>query len=121
MAVLNIMTPGYELGGTATQYVPNPWGTPDSPACDVWVLCTMTAFQINDTAALAGYGIIEYEYVDSNGQVQQVQIADPSNLSNVIPEYLFQSYFIQNMISVTLAIITYNTGASGTVTLFQWG
>jgi hypothetical protein len=27
---------------------------------------------------MAGYGIIEYEYVDNNGQVQQVQIADPA-------------------------------------------
>lgn len=121
MAVLNIMTPGYELGGNATQYVPNPWGTPGAPACDVWVLCTMTALQVNDTPSLAGYGIIEYEYVDSNGQAQQRQIADPSNLSNVIPEYLFQSYFIPNILSVTLAMITYDTSASGTVTLFQWG
>jgi hypothetical protein len=99
-----------------TQFVGNPWGT-----SDVWVLCSMSAFQTNDTPALAGYGIIEYEYLDSNGKVQQVQIADPSNLNDVIPEYLLQSYYITNMVSVTLAMITYNTGASGTVTLLQWG
>lgn len=116
MAVLNIMTPGYFVGGMGTQYVTNPWGN-----SDVWVLCSMSAFQVNDTGALAGYGIIEYEYLDSHGHMQTVQIADPSNLNDVIPEYLLQSYYITNMVSVTLAMITYNTGASGTVTLFQWG
>lgn len=117
MAVLNIMTPGYVIGGTGTQFVPYPWGT----SGDVWVLCSMSAIQMNDTPALAGYGIIEYEHLDSKGHRQQVQIADPSNLSNVFPEDLLQSYFIPNMVSVTLAMITYNSGASGTVTLFQWG
>ena len=116
MAVLNIMTPGYFVGGMGTQYVTNPWDN-----SDVWVLCSMSAFQVNDTGALAGYGIIEYEYLDSHGHTQTVQIADPSNLNDVIPEYLLQSYYITNMVSVTLAMITYNTGASGTVTLFQWG
>ncbi len=37
---------------------------------DVWELCTTTALQVNDTGALAGYGSIRYEYVDSNGYVQ---------------------------------------------------
>jgi len=91
MAVLDIMTPGYIVGGMSTQNVPNPWATRDSPATDVWVLCTMTALQVNDTGALAGYGIIEYEHIDSDGQMKRVQIADPSNLSDVIPEYLYQS------------------------------
>lgn len=117
MAVLNIMTPGYVIGGMFTQFVSNPWGT----SGDVWVLCSMSAIQINDTGALAGYGIIEYEYLDSHGHMQTVQIADPSNLSEVFPEDLLQSYFIPNMVSVTLAMITYNTGVAGTVTLFQWG
>jgi hypothetical protein len=111
VAVLNVMTPGYVIGGT--QFVPNPWGSGD-----VWILCSVSALQVNDTGTLAGYGIIEYEYLDSKGHTQQVQIADPSNLSEVFPEDLLQSYFISNMVSVTLAMITYNTG---TVTLFQWG
>ena len=62
MAILNIFSPGWLNGDTATQYVPNPWGT-----SDVWVQCTVPALQVNDSVCLGGFGIIEVVSLDGQG------------------------------------------------------
>lgn len=121
MAVLNIFSPGWLTGGTSTQFVANPWGTAGAPATDVWVQCTVNAFQIDDTPSLAGFGIIEIEFLDGQGQFQRTTFGDVGNLSNVIPENLPPRLFVPQMLSVTFAMITYDTGAAGTATLFEWG
>jgi hypothetical protein len=122
MAVINIYTPGWFSGGTSTQFVANPWGSPTAPACDVWVLCTLNGLaSFNVTELLAVYGIIEFEYLDAQGNTQQTTFGDVNNLSNVGSAQLPTSFFVSQMLSVTLAILTYNVDATGTVTLFQWG
>ena len=121
MAILNIFSPGWVVGGSTTQHVANPWATKAKPTTDVWVQCTMGAIQINDTISLAGFGIIEIEFLDGNGHFQRKTFGDVGNLDNVIPEDLPPRLFVSNMLSVTLALVTYDTGASGTVTLFEWG
>ena len=124
MTVLNIFSPGWldALPGTqTTQFVPNPWGTAEAPATDVWVQCTMSALNVYDTPSLAGFGIIEFENLDSEGHVQQTQFGDPNNLANIEVESLPERLFIPQMLSVTLAFISAGIGAAGTVTLFEWG
>jgi hypothetical protein len=121
MAVLNMFSPGGLTGGSQTQFIQNPWGTPAAPATDVWIQCTMTAVQINDTPSLAGLGIIEIEFLDAQGQMQQTTFGDVNNLNNVIPENLPARLFVSQLVSVTVALILYDTGALGSVTLFQWG
>jgi hypothetical protein len=116
MAVLNIFSPGWFENTQSTQLVQNPWGT-----SDVWVQCTVSAFQINDTPSLVGFGIIEIEFLDNNGNPQSTTFGDLNNLNNVIPEDLPSRLFQPRMVSVTLALIGYNTGSAGTVTLFEWG
>ena len=83
MAILNIFSPGWVNGDTATQFVPNPWGTPDAPAGDVWVQCTVAALQVNDTISLGGFGIIEIAFLDGNGHPQTTTFGDTNDLSNV--------------------------------------
>ena len=124
MTVLNIFSPGWVNAGPGTQttqFVPNPWGTAGAPATDVWVQCTMSAIQVNDTPSLAGFGIIEFESLDAQGHVQRTQFGDPNNLNNIIPENLPERLFIPQMLSVTLAFISADIGGAGTVTLFEWG
>src|SRR5262245_19393908 len=113
MTVLNIFSPGWinaAPGTQTTQFVANPWGP---QARDVWVQCTMSAFQVNDTPSLAGFGIIEFESRDGQGHVQRTQFGDPNDLSNVVPEALPERLFIPKMVSVTLAFISYDVGGAG--------
>jgi hypothetical protein len=121
VAILNIFSPGWLTGGTSTQFVANPWASPGNPAQDIWVQCTSSSLQINDTPSLAGFGIIEFDFLDGEGRRRTTSFGDPGNLHNVIPENLPERMFIAQMLSVTLAMITYDTGSAGTVTLFQWG
>ena len=121
MAILNIFSPGWVNGDTATQFVPNPWGTPDAPAGDVWVQCTVPALQVNDTISLGGFGIIEIAFLDGNGHPQTTTFGDTNDLSNVVPEDLPPRLFVPRMLSVTLAHIVADLRSTGSVTLFQWG
>jgi hypothetical protein len=121
MAILNIFSPGWVNGNSATQFVPNPWGTPGAPAGDVWVQCTVPAMQVNDAPSLGGFGIIEIAFLDGNGNPQTTTFGDVNNLNNVVPEDLVPRLFVPQMLSVTLAHIVADLRSSGTVTLFQWG
>ncbi|MDB5481101.1 MAG: hypothetical protein JWO83_2154 [Caulobacteraceae bacterium] len=121
MAILNIFSPGWVNGGMATQFVPNPWGTPDAPAGDVWVQCTVPAMQVNQAPSLGGFGIIEIAFLDGNGNPQTTTFGDVGNLDNVVPEDLPPRLFVPQMLSVTLAHIVADLRSTGTVTLFQWG
>jgi len=129
MAILNIFSPGWVNGfspgwvngNSATQFVPNPWGTPGAPAGDVWVQCTVPAMQVNDAPSLGGFGIIEIAFLDGNGNFQTSTFGDINNLDNVVPEDLVPRLFVPRMLSVTLAHIVADLRSSGTVTLFQWG
>jgi hypothetical protein len=124
MAVLSIFSPGWVTAASGTlftQFVPNPFGTPNSPATDVWVQCTTSAFQVIDTPSLAGFAIIEFESLDSQGQVQRTTFGDVNNLANISPQDLPARLFVPQLLSVTLAVINASAGLAGTVTLFQWG
>ena len=82
----------------------------------------LTAFQVKFSLGnLAGYGIIEYEYVDSSGRVQTTSLGDVNNLSTVIPESLPTSLFVRQLVSVTFAMISSNTVVAAVATFFQWG
>ncbi len=121
MAILNIFSPGWVNGGTATQFITNPWAAPGRPAQDVWVQCTVPALQVNSDFCLGGFGIIEIEFLDDQGQFQRQTFGDVGNLDNVVPEDLVPRLFIPRMLSVTCAHIVADLRSSGTVTLFQWG
>jgi hypothetical protein len=121
MAILNIFSPGWVNGGTATQFVPNPWGTPHAPANDIWVQCTISALQVNTDFCLGGFGIIEIVVQDENGNPKTTTFGDVGNLNNVVPENLPERLFVPRMLSVTLAHIVADLRSAGTVTLFQWG
>jgi hypothetical protein len=123
MSVLNIFSPGWFSGGTSvTQFVANPWGTAAAPATDVWVQCTMSAFEDSGSdVSLLGWGIIEVESLDANGQLHRQQFGNPSDLANVYFMNLPQRLFVPRMLTVTLAFIAYGMSGAPTVTLFQWG
>jgi hypothetical protein len=122
MGVLAIYSPGIlSSGGSTTQYVPNPWATPSSPASTVWVQCAINGLEIWDTAALIAFGIIEYESVDDHGHVHRTTFGDVGDLSDIYPDQLPSRLAIVNMLSVTLAFLAYNYSGTGEVTLFQWG
>ena len=116
MAILNIFSPGWVNGDTATQFVPNPWGT-----SDVWVQCTVPAMQVNDAPSLGGFGIVEVVSLYSQGNPSVQTFGDPGNLDSIVPENLPPRLFVPKMLSVTLAHIVADLRSSGTVTLFQWG
>ncbi len=116
MAILNIFSPGWVNGDTATQFVPNPWGT-----SDVWVQCTVPAMQVNDAPSLGGFGIVEVVSLDDQGNPSVQTFGDPNNLDSIVPENLPPRLFVPKMLSVTLAHIVASLRSSGTVTLFQWG
>ena len=116
MAILNIFSPGWLNGDTATQFLPNPWGT-----SDVWVQCTVPALQVNQSLCLGGFGIIEVVSLDGQGNPQVQQFGNPGDLNSVVPENLVPRLYVPRMLSVTLAHIVADLRSSGTVTLFQWG
>ena len=121
MTVLNIYSPPHiTTGGTVTQFIANPWGSVDSPASDVWIQCTMSAIEGGD-GWLIGFGIIELEFLDDNGQVQRTSFGDISNLGNVAFLNLPQRNFVRRMLSVTIAGLVNGGRARGMTTLFLWG
>ena len=121
MAVIAIYSPGELSTGTSntTQYVANPFASPGNPASTVWIECDVQPVNIWDTAAFVLWGIIEYEYMDSNGNIQQASFGDVNNLSN--SSYLPTRMGVVNMVSVTLAFITVNVAGQCRVVLSQWG
>ena len=122
MTVLNIYSPPHiTTGGTVTQFIPNPWGSADNPAADVWIQCTMSAIQGGGDLWLMGFGIIELDFLDDNGRVQRTTFGDVSNLGNVSPLNLPQRKFVRRMLSVTIAGLVGSGRARGMTTLFQWG
>lgn len=122
MTVLNIYSPPHiTTGGTVTQFIANPWGSADDPASDVWIQCTMSAIQGGGDLWLMGFGIIELDFLDDNGQFQRTTFGDVSNLGNVAPLDLPQRKFVRRMLSVTIAGLVGSGRARGMTTLFQWG
>jgi hypothetical protein len=122
MTVLNIYSPGYPLSVNATLFVANPWATSDNPAADTWIQCT-TNLSSTDSGEgfLSAVGIIEYEYINGNGQVQQVTFGDISDLADVNIFDLPAILFVRQLLSVTTAYIEDGGGIGPCLTLFQWG
>jgi hypothetical protein len=132
MTVLGIYSPGM-ISNTSgwgleavTQFVPNPWSSRANPAADVWIQCTpawmeISPGDIND----AGIGILEIEFIDGNGQVQQTAFGDTNDVTNNlsvageggIPTRLY----VPSLLSVTVLLLGYNASVFGTVSLFLWG
>jgi len=121
MSVQNIFSPSEVVTGhNATQFVPNPWATKNKPATDVWVQTAINGLVVLDTAAMAVFGIIEFEALDDHGHLQRKQFGNPSSLSHVPSGSLPTRLFIPRMISVTLAALALNVGVVGEVTFFEW-
>jgi hypothetical protein len=122
MAVIEIYSPYYPLNDNATLFVPNPWATTDNPASDMWIQCTTNcATTFSGDGFLSVVGIIEYEYIDGNGQVQQVTFGDASDLNDVNIFALPARLFVSQLLSVTTAYICYDGTIAPCLTLFQWG
>ena len=122
MQIIAVFSPDWLVGsGQGTQFVPNPWGTPDAPASPVWIECTVPVIEVFDNPFLTMFGIIEIEYLDDNGQVQQQTFGDITNLDNVMPGDLPPRWYCPQLLSVTFAAVTYNASESATATLFLWG
>ena len=122
MSVISIFSPGWFEGGQlGTQFVANPFGTQDAPASDVWVQCEVAWSQEFDTPASASFGIIEIEFLDGQGQFQRTTFGDVTNLGSVHPGDLPPRLFVGQLLSVTLAMLPFNTVMAGTVSMFQWG
>jgi hypothetical protein len=122
LSVQAIFSPGWFEGGQlGTQFVPNPWGTQSAPASPVWIQCTMPWSEVFDTASMAAFGIIELDFLDDNGNFQQTQFGDITNLSSVEPGNLPPRLFVPQFLSATFALLNLNVIAAGTVTLFLWG
>ena len=120
MSVISIYSPGELSGGSnTTQYVANPFASQGSPATDVWIECDLQMVNIWDTASFVLFGIIEYEYIDSSGNIQEASLGDVNNLGNI--SYLPTRLFVSSLLSVTLAYITTNVSAQCRVVLYQWG
>jgi hypothetical protein len=122
MAVQSIFSPDWFEGGQlGTQFVANPWGTPDAPASPVWIQCTVPWSQVFDTVSSAAFGLIEVDFLDDNGAFQQTQFGDITNLSSVSPGDLPPRLFVPQFLSATFALLNVNAIAAGTVTFFLWG
>jgi hypothetical protein len=122
MAILNIYSPGYPINPNSTLYVANPWATPGNPATDVWLQCTTNCVSTDSgDGFLSVVGIIEYEYIDGNGNIQQVTFGDVTDLNNVDIFGLPPRLFVGQLVSVTTAYIGYQGGVAPCLTIFQWG
>jgi hypothetical protein len=121
MPVLNIFSPAVVVGGhNTTQFVPNPWATKNKPATDAWVQTAINGLNIWDTAALAVFGIIEFESLDDHGHTQTKKFGNPHDLNHVLSDAIPTRLFIPRMVSVTLACLALNVGMVGEVTIFEW-
>jgi hypothetical protein len=125
LSVLNLYANGFFTtgsAGSATQYFPNPLG---KGANNVWIQLTTGSTNIwgvdGDENTYVGFGIIEIEYLDSSGQVQQSKFGDITNLSDVDWQNLPTIYYQENMLSVTVAADSYNYDQICNTTLIEWG
>ena len=103
------MTGGGSGGKWATQFVANPWGI-----WDVWIQCT-TKYVAGD--GQSDFGIAEIEFFDATGRIQRTTYAGSGSVYGALVARLF----VQRLVSVTVAVNTYDAAISGTTTLFQWG
>jgi hypothetical protein len=110
MGVLNIYSPNSMVGSEfTTQYIQNPWGTPNIPASDVCFQRWISQFEINSPPSIAGFGIIEFEFIGDQG-IQQTTFGDVTDLSDVQWWNLPTRMFVPQMLSVTLAFLPYGSG-----------
>jgi hypothetical protein len=122
MAVIAIYSPGYPLNDNTTLFVPNPWATADNPASDMWIQCTANCASTDSgDGFLSVVGVIEYEYLDGSGQVQQVTFGDASDLNDVNIFALPPRLFVSQLLSVTTAYICDDGAIAPCLTLFLWG
>jgi len=115
---------GWGINAT-TQFVPNPWGTPDNPSSNVWIQCTPAFADFFGEETDIGIGILEIDFVDNNGQVQRTQYGDTNDINNNLSttgEFnLPNRLFVNNFLSMTIILVGYNAWVEGSVTLFLWG
>jgi len=132
MPIVAVYSPGElnNAGGwgitAITQYVPNPWGTPQNPSSNVWIQCTPAFADFGGgNATDVGIGILEIYSVDNNGQVQHTQFGDTNDIQNNLStsgEFgLPNRLFVSNFLSMTILLAGYNASVEGSVTLFLWG
>lgn len=124
---LNILGPGYP--SAVTQWVGNPFATEEHPASDVWIQCTpawIVGYGLSDGAtSVSGIGILEIEYLDAGGHIQQQafgDVNDPTGNASLaglasMPTRYYQSGFL----SATILLLSENSAAYGTTTFFLWG
>jgi hypothetical protein len=124
LSVINLHYNTFEVIGSigsATQYIPNPWGTEKTPSTDVWIQLTTASTTVWNTAGIAGFGIMEIEYIDDSGDVQAMTFGDITNLANVDFFNTPVIYYRPNMLSVTVAAASYNIDLICATTLMEWG
>jgi hypothetical protein len=133
MAVLEIYSPRFfSLYQNSTVYVANPWATKDKPASDIWIQCTINCLStVSEQGFSGGIGIIEYEHVDEQGQIQRETFGGTTDLDQVSIFQLPPRLFVRRLVSVTVANIASQGGfqANGgigalftsNITLFLWG
>jgi hypothetical protein len=122
LTIQAIYSPGWFYGGQdGTQFVANPWATAEKPDSAVWIQCSMPWTQTWNTAAMAVWGILQVDFLDDAGNVQQTTFGDPSNLGNVYPSDLPPRLFVPRFLSATFALINTNVVSCGTVTFYLWG
>jgi hypothetical protein len=124
VAVLNLWAPGAPgiWTGSSTSgssYFTNPWSTQDNPACDVWIQLTAGMAYVDGNYYI-GFGILEVEFLGSNG-VQQTVYGDVNDLADVnfptMPVILFQP----SLISFTVGWTAPSYYGCVYPTLIQWG
>jgi hypothetical protein len=133
MPIVAVYSPGElnNAGGwginAITQYAPNPWGNQENPSSNVWIQCTPAFANFFGKAdeTDVGIGILEVDFVDNNGQVQRTQFGDTNdifnNLSTTGEFNLPNRLYVNNFLSMTIILVSYNALLEGSVTLFLWG
>ena len=134
MTILSIYSPSplnnisaYNLTAV-TQFVGNPFATRGNPASTVWIQCTpawMVGYGLSGgDISVAGIGILEIEYIASDGSIQQTSFGDVNdpefNTSLDALAAMPTRYAQTQFLSATILLLGLSVAAYGTVTFFQW-
>lgn len=125
MPITAAYSPGWIMGGqNGTQFVGNPWASPNALDSPVWIQCAMTgvAGPPGGSGPFAAWGIWNVDYFDDNGNLQQSYFGELDNNSDTGLYALAPRLFVPRFLGVTFALLSQPVAqvvCSATLFLFQ--